>query len=142
MSDARASRATLLVLAAATMVLAGCDGGADPASTSTTTTTTSTSSSEATTSSTTTTTTTYSPAPQVFDNAAMQDSVHQILTESYRVKKLGVVTCPPDRLVRKGLKFSCTAIIDGNPHKVPITVTSNDGAYDVGLPRESAERGK
>lgn len=134
-SNARASRAAVLVLAAATMVLAGCGDDGDPASTRTTT-TASTTSSEPTTSA-TTTTTTYSPAPQVFDNAAMQDAVHQILTESYRVKRLGVVTCPPDKPVRKGLKFSCKAMIDGKRHLVLITVTTNDGAYDVGLPRKA-----
>lgn len=81
------------------------------------------------------TTTSLTPAPQQFDNAAMQDAVHKVLTEYHRVEGLGTVICPPKRPVEKGTSFTCTATIDGKEKKVPIKVTSDDGDYKVGHPR-------
>jgi len=80
-------------------------------------------------------TTSFEPAPRQFDHAAMQDAVHQILTEYHQVENLGTVICPPRKPVEEGVKFSCTATIDGEQKKVPITVTSDDGDYRVGAPR-------
>lgn len=82
-----------------------------------------------------TTTTTYQPAPKVFDHAAVQDAVHKVLTEYHQVKDLGVVVCPRKVLVEKGKKFNCTATIDGEKKKVPITVTTDEGKYEVGAPK-------
>lgn len=82
-----------------------------------------------------TTTTSLTPAPQQFDNAAMQDAVHKLLIEYHRVEGLDRVICPPKRPVEKGTSFACTATIDGKEKKVPIKVTSDDGDYKVGHPR-------
>lgn len=82
-----------------------------------------------------TTTTTYEPAPRIFDHAAVQDAVHKVLAEYHQVADLGVVTCPRKVEVRKGAKFHCTATIDGEKKKVPITVTSDEGNYKVGAPK-------
>ncbi|MDV6014001.1 DUF4333 domain-containing protein [Haloechinothrix sp. LS1_15] len=75
-----------------------------------------------------------SPLPRVFDDAAMQDEVHRVLTEHFDVAGLDVVTCPPEQPVSEGITFTCTATIDGEEHDVPITVTDDDGAYTVGEP--------
>ncbi|MGH3432291.1 MAG: DUF4333 domain-containing protein [Thermocrispum sp.] len=80
-------------------------------------------------------TTSFKPAPQQFDHAAMQDSVHQVLTEYHQVEDLGTVVCPPRKPVKKGTSFVCTATIGGEEKKVPIKVTSDDGDYKVGAPR-------
>lgn len=80
-------------------------------------------------------TTTLTPAPQQFDHAAMQDAVHKVLTEYHRVEGLGKVICPPNRPVKKGTTFTCTASIDGTEKKVPIKVTTDDGDYKVGAPK-------
>lgn len=73
--------------------------------------------------------------PKVFDNAKMQDAVHQILADSYRIKHVGVVKCPPNKPVKKGTKFHCTAKIGKKKEQVGITVTSKDGHYDVAKPK-------
>lgn|GEM_PF-4397433 len=79
--------------------------------------------------------TSYEPAPREFDHAAMQDAVHQILTEYHQIEDLGTVICPPGKPVEVGLKFHCTATISGEKKQVPITVTSDEGDYRVGAPQ-------
>lgn len=120
-------------LAAAAVLLTGCEqtGGDDPRQDPPTSAPSSSSAAPTV----PTPTTTYSPAPRVFDHAAVQDAVHKVLTEYHQVEKLGVVSCPRDRLVKKGTRFNCTATIDGEKKKVPISVTSDDGNYKVGAPK-------
>lgn len=75
------------------------------------------------------------PLPKVFDETAVQDSVFKVLVDSYQVQNLDTVICPPDQPVRTGHQFQCSAKIDGERKSVPITVTSDTGAYDVGMPK-------
>ncbi|SNR79081.1 protein of unknown function [Haloechinothrix alba] len=70
----------------------------------------------------------------VFDDAAVQDDVHTVLTEDYGIDDLDVVTCPPEQVVAEGNTFTCTAVISGAERSVPITVTSDEGSYTVGRP--------
>lgn len=79
--------------------------------------------------------TSFSPAPQEFDHAAMQDSVHKVLTEYHRIEGLQRVACPRHRLVQKNTTFHCTATIKGTKKKVPIKVTTDQGDYKVGYPK-------
>ncbi len=71
---------------------------------------------------------------KVFDAEAMQKSVRTILTEEYLVEDVRSVTCPPGRRVEVDSTFECTAQIGGEPKTVPITVTSEKGDYQVGMP--------
>lgn len=79
--------------------------------------------------------TSFSPAPQEFDHAAMQDAVHKVLTEYHRIEGLQRVACPRHRPVQKGTTFNCTATIKGKKKKVPIKVTTDQGDYKVGYPK-------
>lgn len=83
-----------------------------------------------------------SALPKVFDNAKMQDAVHQILAGSYRIKHVGVVKCPPNKPVKKGTKFDCKTKIAKKDQLVGITVTSKDGHYDVDKPRPAKKKKK
>lgn len=74
------------------------------------------------------------PVPRVFDARAMQASVERILTQSYRIEDVESVTCPPRQPVRAGWTFDCTAVIAGEPARVPITVRGEDDQYEVGYP--------
>jgi Domain of unknown function (DUF4333) len=44
------------------------------------------------------------------------------------------VTCGEGVRVEVGATFECQATIDGEQVTVPITVTSEDGGYEVGRP--------
>lgn len=110
----------------------GCDTGAG------TTSSTSVSPSPAPVPSTTTTTSTsappLTPLPRTFDETAVQDAVHKVLTESYQIKNLGVVMCPAHQKVEEGARFFCTTTVDGERKKIPIKVINDDGRYSVGMP--------
>jgi hypothetical protein len=71
---------------------------------------------------------------KVFDAAAVQDGVRRILTDDYGIAAVTSVTCGEGIQVDTGATFECDATIDGAPVKVPIKVTSDDGAYEVGRP--------
>lgn len=121
------------VLVAATALIAtACQQGPEfrPATTTTT--------SSVTVPSTTTTTTapqpTLTPLPRTFDEAAVQDAVHKVLTESYQVRELGMVICPSGKRVRAGTSFHCTTTVAGEPKKVLIKVVNDEGRYTVGMP--------
>ena len=45
------------------------------------------------------------------------------------------VRCPDGERVRPGVAFECTATVDGRPQQVPVDVTDENGAYEVGQPR-------
>ncbi len=79
---------------------------------------------------------------KVFDQSALQgeDGVKKILVNDYKVPNIQSVSCPADQEVKQGNKFQCTVKVGGNEPKdltVEITVTSNDGQYQVALPQES-----
>lgn len=74
------------------------------------------------------------PVTKVFDEAAMRRSVRSMLTDSYDLSDVTSVTCPSEQPVEAGARFDCTAVVDGEPHRVPITVRDDDGRYEVGYP--------
>ncbi|PXY30478.1 hypothetical protein BAY59_13505 [Prauserella coralliicola] len=126
------------MMAGAALLLGACDsGGEEPATPASESSATSaaTSSGEQATATAASTTTSLAPVSKVFDAEAMQMSVQQILTQSYRVEGVERVTCPPDQPVEVGLKFDCTAVIAGEPKRVQITVKNENDEYEVGYPR-------
>jgi hypothetical protein len=79
---------------------------------------------------------------RVFDDAALEgpDGIQKILTEEYKVENVESVSCPADQEVKVGYKFTCTVKQGGDDPKdltVEITVTSDEGQYQVALPEES-----
>jgi hypothetical protein len=91
-------------------------------------------SSGSTTGDTATSTTETSPVVRVFDRQAMQEAVLGILTDSYRLDEVSDVRCPAGQSVEPGATFDCTVEVGGEQQSVPITVTSEQGDYEVGLP--------
>lgn len=78
---------------------------------------------------------------KVFDQAALQgdSGVKKVLVEDYKIENIEKVECPADQEVKAGNKFECTVTQGGdNPKtlKVAITVTNDDGVYQVALPEE------
>lgn len=73
----------------------------------------------------------------MFDSAVMQKSVKAILTEEYLVEDLHGVTCPSGKRVKVGSSFDCTVRIGDDQKTVAITVTSEKGDYQVGMPAGS-----
>ena len=55
-----------------------------------------------------------------------------------RVTTIGLtvdsVTCPANQTVSQGASFQCDVSVSGQPQKVTITVSNNEGAYQVGRP--------
>jgi hypothetical protein len=79
---------------------------------------------------------------KVFDQAALQgdEGVKKVLVNDYKVENIESVSCPADQEVKQGNKFQCTVKQGGDDPKdltVQITVTSDDGEYQVALPEES-----
>jgi hypothetical protein len=70
---------------------------------------------------------------KVFDATAVQQGVTKILNDNYQVNA-SAVSCPANVKVTSGATFQCDATIDGAQKKVPITVTSGSGDYQVGRP--------
>lgn len=71
---------------------------------------------------------------RVFDSGAVQAGVARIITDDYATDGVADVRCPQNVQVAAGATFSCEATIDGDPVTVPITVTDDRGAYQVGRP--------
>ncbi|WP_300015552.1 DUF4333 domain-containing protein [Pseudonocardia sp.] len=74
----------------------------------------------------------------VFDRVQLQAGVQRVLVEDYRYSDVGEVVCGDPAAapitVRTGATFTCTTTIEGVPATVPVTVTSDDGGYDVSRP--------
>ncbi|MFC3451481.1 DUF4333 domain-containing protein [Amycolatopsis speibonae] len=75
-----------------------------------------------------------STAGRVFDPRTMQADVRKILTETYQVREVGDVLCPSNQTVKDGSTFTCTVQVRGEGKTVTITVTGEDGRYEVGAP--------
>ncbi|WET82923.1 DUF4333 domain-containing protein [Amycolatopsis sp. QT-25] len=71
---------------------------------------------------------------RVFDPRTMQADVRKILTETYRLSAVGDVLCPSNQTVKDGSTFTCTVQVGGKGKTVTITVTGDDGRYEVGAP--------
>jgi hypothetical protein len=74
------------------------------------------------------------PRAKIFDQAAVQGSVNRILTDDYKVEGIKAVTCPVKQEVKAGSTFDCAIAIADVVKKVTITVTSDEGDYEVGTP--------
>lgn len=70
---------------------------------------------------------------RVFDEAALEFGVAQILRDSYGIAATNV-TCPSQVVVLAGVRFVCTAVVAGNVESVAIRVTTGAGDYEVGRP--------
>lgn len=64
----------------------------------------------------------------------MQADVRKILTDTYQVSEVGDVLCPANQTVKDGSTFTCTVQVGGEGKTVTITVTGEDGRYEVGAP--------
>jgi hypothetical protein len=76
---------------------------------------------------------------KVFDQSALQgdEGVKKILVNDYKVENIESVSCPADQEVKQGNTFECKVKTGGEDPKdmtVKITVTSDDGQYQVALP--------
>ncbi|MGH3566639.1 MAG: DUF4333 domain-containing protein [Pseudonocardia sp.] len=71
---------------------------------------------------------------RVFDRAALQQGVQQMLTENYGIAGVESVTCEAGVEVVAGESFECAAVVEGEDVTVPIRITSADGDYEVGRP--------
>ncbi|RKR86319.1 uncharacterized protein DUF4333 [Micromonospora pisi] len=71
---------------------------------------------------------------KVFDGAALQVGVTDVLRNSYQVE-VGAVNCPAGQPVRVGTRFPCVVLVDGEQRTVTIVVTSDDGRFEVGRPQ-------
>ena len=71
---------------------------------------------------------------RVFDAGAVQAGVAKVLADDYATDGVADVRCPQDVQVTTGATFTCDATIDGDPVTIPITVTDDRGAYQVGRP--------
>ncbi len=74
------------------------------------------------------------PTAKVYDHTQMQQDVHRVLIEGHGLAGVEDVSCPEGEPVRAESAFHCDVDIHGQPHRVTITVTSNDGKYSVGRP--------
>lgn len=70
----------------------------------------------------------------VLDSDAVAQGVTRVVTDEWR-RQITDVSCPSDQEVRPGVRFTCSATVDGRPAQVPVTVIGVDGTYSVGQPR-------
>ncbi len=81
------------------------------------------------------TSTSLAPVPKVLDSTSVQDGVRRVLTESYQLAGVESVTCPPNQPVTVGYAFDCAASVGGKEQQVTITVKTEQGEYEVGVPK-------
>ncbi|MTD56840.1 DUF4333 domain-containing protein [Amycolatopsis pithecellobii] len=68
----------------------------------------------------------------VLDQTALQNGVRETL-KGYGATA-DAVSCPPDREVKPGNTFTCTATIKGKQQPIIVTVLDTNGNYQVGRP--------
>jgi hypothetical protein len=68
------------------------------------------------------------------DQQAAEAGVAQVLTDSYGLQNVADVNCPSGQEVRRDETFTCSLTVDGEPRRVTITFTDDDGTYEVGRP--------
>lgn len=78
---------------------------------------------------------------KVFDESALEgeNGVQKILVDDYKMENIEKVDCPADQEVKQGATFTCTVTQggeEGGELSVSITVTNDDGEYQVALPEE------
>ncbi|WP_236793016.1 DUF4333 domain-containing protein [Amycolatopsis sp. GM8] len=75
------------------------------------------------------------PVPRVFDPAALESGVRQVLTESYGIADVTQVRCPSGQTVQVGVSFDCAVTLRGEQKAVTLTVRNVDGTYEVSGPK-------
>ena len=71
---------------------------------------------------------------KVLNAAAVEDGVQKILTDTYKITDVTKVSCPSNQKVKNGGTFTCKATIGGKDTDVKITITDDNGTYQVGRP--------
>ncbi|MBF4479508.1 protein of unknown function [Rhodococcus rhodochrous J3] len=71
---------------------------------------------------------------KVLDTESTQAGIAKVLTESYGAGQVGDVQCPSDQKVEAGHSFTCAVTVDGQFREVTVTVTDDNGTYEVGRP--------
>ncbi|MBH0779700.1 DUF4333 domain-containing protein [Nocardia bovistercoris] len=68
------------------------------------------------------------------DQAAVQNGVKKVLTDSYGIQDVADVSCPSGQEVKINATFECTLKVSGEQKKVNIKITNENGTYEVGRP--------
>lgn len=71
---------------------------------------------------------------KVLNATAVQDGVQKVLTDTYKVADVSKVSCPSGQKVSSGGTFTCKATIAGKDTAVKVTITDDNGTYQVGRP--------
>ncbi|WP_214366123.1 DUF4333 domain-containing protein [Pseudonocardia sp. H11422] len=85
-----------------------------------------------------------SPAPEIsaasaapgvlLDPVVVENDVRRALIRDPRISGVTGVTCPSGVPAIRHLTLFCSATIDGSTSTVPVTITTDDGGYEVGRP--------
>ncbi len=73
-------------------------------------------------------------SPDVLDEAAVEQGVSGILTDSYGMQGVSNVECPANVRVESGRTFMCSVVISDKQRSVPVKITDSEGTYEVGRP--------
>ncbi|WP_051022570.1 DUF4333 domain-containing protein [Nocardia pneumoniae] len=73
-------------------------------------------------------------AKDQLDQAAVQDGVKKVLSDSYGIQDVSDVSCPSGQEVKVDATFVCDVKVSGEAKKVTIKITKDDGTYEVGRP--------
>ncbi|WP_063052808.1 DUF4333 domain-containing protein [Nocardia arthritidis] len=73
-------------------------------------------------------------AKDQLDQAAVQDGVKKVLSDSYGIQDISDVSCPSGQEVKVDATFECSVKVSGEAKKVNIKITKDDGTYEVGRP--------
>ncbi|WP_454196548.1 DUF4333 domain-containing protein [Nocardia sp. Marseille-Q1738] len=73
-------------------------------------------------------------AKDQLDQAAVQDGVKKVLSDSYGIQDVSDVSCPSGQEVKVDATFVCDVKVSGEAKKVSIKITKDDGTYEVGRP--------
>ncbi|MET9284501.1 DUF4333 domain-containing protein [Nocardia beijingensis] len=73
-------------------------------------------------------------AKDQLDQAAVQDGVKKVLSDSYGIQDISDVSCPSGQEVKVDATFECSVKVSGEAKKVTIKITKDDGTYEVGRP--------
>ena len=68
------------------------------------------------------------------DQAAVQEGVKKVLTDSYGIQDVDGVSCPSGQEVKVDATFECTLQVSGEQKKVNVKITNENGTYEVGRP--------
>ncbi|GAB2631138.1 DUF4333 domain-containing protein [Nocardia goodfellowii] len=72
--------------------------------------------------------------PDNLDPVAVQRGIVEVLSESYGLAAIKDVKCPEELPVVVGSSYECSLRIDGLKKTVAVTVTDQDGTYEVSRP--------